>query len=137
MVIRADVEYAEQLAHVVLRRLGEPFDSWTLHEVDLELGFPNPPRPEWQPGDYAILKLRPPGETETVGAYFPLGIPRNEATVIAAGEIQERALEHSRGAAIPPCPGHSHPLRAQLIDSIPSWVCPSDPRHHAEPIPAE
>ncbi len=35
------------------------------------------------------------------------------------------------GEALPPCPGHAHPLGAWLLDGEAWWVCPADGRRVA------
>jgi len=54
--------------------------------------------------------------------------------VATVEQIQDHVIELAHGLAVPPCPGHQHPLQPAVLDGTPSWVCPADPRHHSEPI---
>ena len=47
-----------------------------------------------------------------------------------AREIQDWLPEQSEawGEARPPCPGHPHPLEADLLEGEAWWVCPGDER---------
>lgn len=130
-----DSAYAELLAHTVLNRLGEPFGAWTILDVSPLNEDLAPPRPGLSRVELLHIRFRT-ATGEEYGVYFSPGCPRNEASVTTAGQIQDHVVESVEGwgVALPPCPGHPHPLDARLVDSVPMWVCPKDSRHHAEPI---
>jgi hypothetical protein len=75
-----------------------------------------------------------PGGADNVAVYFTAGVPREEAIVATAGQIQDHAIEATHGSALPVCPGHRHPLQATVQDGQARWVCPRDPAYHSEPI---
>ncbi|MEV0375526.1 hypothetical protein AB0I10_38230 [Streptomyces sp. NPDC050636] len=47
-----------------------------------------------------------------------------EAVALLADQLQDSVLENTGGAPVPPCPGHGHPAVAEVVNGIPSWVCP-------------
>lgn len=57
-----------------------------------------------------------------------------DAIVQLASDLQDLIVEESHGAAVPPCPGHPHPLSSRAVDGTAVWVCPRDPDHFREPI---
>ncbi|MFD0201279.1 MULTISPECIES: hypothetical protein [Saccharothrix] len=125
------IEYVREVARAVLHRLGDPAPRWEvlsvtphheLHVTPAGLAAPN-----------SVLVTIGDGGT-TVQVYYSLDVPADLATATTAGQIQDHAIEHTAGAALPPCPGHRHPLAARPLDGVASWTCPQDPAHHTEPI---
>jgi len=57
-----------------------------------------------------------------------------EAVALLAEQLQESVLEHTGGAAAPPCPGHNHPAAAKVVEGVATWTCPQDSRDRARPI---
>lgn len=50
-----------------------------------------------------------------------------EATLSLADQLQDGFVEligRYRGLALPPCPGHVHPMTSSLREGIPVWECP-------------
>lgn len=130
MADQDDIAFAGGLARAVLDRLGGEFAEWS---VAVSPGEEMRPRPV--DVEHLRIDLRSPtGEAE--GVYYTVGgaFPRSQAIVATTEQIQEHAIAHARGAAIPPCPGHQHPLVARSINSIVCWVCPSDQAHHSSPV---
>jgi hypothetical protein len=59
---------------------------------------------------------------------------RGEAlTVLIANALQNDVSEMQAtwGEALPPCPGHAHPLEPDLVEGSAWWVCPGDGRRVA------
>ena len=115
-----DVDYAESVAEQVLARFGLSGPEWRIVDV--------------RPHDSANGLIVEVGEKAPVQACFPLGIGRAEGAWRMADQLQDRAVEEVFGAALPPCPGHQHPLSARLVDGNALWECPADRDHHREPI---
>ncbi|WP_147275578.1 zf-TFIIB domain-containing protein [Halopolyspora algeriensis] len=69
-----------------------------------------------------------------VGVHFTIGVPLIDAIIATTEQIQEHMLEATRGALLPACPGHQHPLQVAERDEVAIWVCPRDPAHYAEPV---
>lgn len=134
----SETAFARQLADAVLFRLqadGAP--AWAVLEVTHAV---DKTPPLWDPGDVADLLITL-GDASTLtgiaGVYFTVGVPLVDAIVATADQIQGHMLEVTRGAPLPACPEHQHPLQAMPREGIPMWVCPQDPAHHAEPIVPE
>lgn len=70
----------------------------------------------------------------TVWVYFSADVPREHAVAVMAGQIQDHAIEETHGRALPPCPGHQHPLTNRWVNGVASWVCPRGADHYWEPI---
>ncbi|WP_436891373.1 hypothetical protein [Nocardiopsis dassonvillei] len=58
-------------------------------------------------------------------ARIPDSLTDGEAVVVLADRFQEEVLESTHGKPAPPCPGHPHPPRPEVVGEVPSWVCPS------------
>lgn len=71
-----------------------------------------------------------------VRAYFALDLSEPEAIARLASDLQDHASESDAafGVPLPPCPGHRHPLSAEVHDGVAVWVCPESARHHQRPI---
>lgn len=78
--------------------------------------------------------VRIAADADILAAHVVVAIPRERAIAATADGIQDQVLEATHGLAVPPCPGHPHPLQALEIDGVASWVCPKDRDHHREPI---
>lgn len=52
------------------------------------------------------------------------GADENELADIA-GQIQDFVIE-DQGVAWPSCPLHTHPLWAELVDGVATWVCSTE-----------
>jgi hypothetical protein len=128
------MEFVGVVAQTVLRRMGEDAPPWQVlrierhHEV-----FPAPA--DLSPPNSLLVTI---GETDrdvkVVQVYFSLDVPREQAIMAMAGQIQDHAIEESHGRPLPPCPGHKHPLTAGYVDGAASWLCPRGAAHHWEPI---
>lgn len=75
-----------------------------------------------------------PGAPDVVGVYSAAGVPRADAIVATASQVQDHAIEATGGTALPACPGHAHPLAARVIDGAAHRVRPQEPTHHRERI---
>ncbi|MFE1961086.1 hypothetical protein [Streptomyces sp. NPDC059479] len=51
-----------------------------------------------------------------------------EAVALLAEQLQDSVLEYTAGTPVPPCPGHSHPAVAKVVDGVASWTCPQNGR---------
>ncbi|WP_409490500.1 hypothetical protein [Amycolatopsis sp. cmx-11-12] len=125
------IDYARQVSQAVLDRLGDLSPPWQVLAVEEHVETSAPPPGLTVPNS---LLVTIGGEDGSVQVYFSLDVPVDEATAATAGQIQDHAIEESVGAALPPCPGHRHPLSARSIDGVANWVCPHDATYHREPI---
>lgn len=127
-------KYAEEVARAVLERLGELAPAWQVLDVEPH-NDPMPTPPGMTSARHLRLTLGLSVDDETsVGVYFSLSAPTDQAVVATAEQIQDHAIEATHGAALPPCPGHQHPMSARSVDGVASWTCPLAPEHHVEPI---
>jgi hypothetical protein len=128
--------YVRRLIETTLTRLGPPAAELRVHEIEPAEQLP-PPRPGLEAGQHLRITVGPgtgPVGPATIWAYYTLTVPAEEATVATVEQIQDHVIELAHGPAVPPCPGHAHPLQPVVLDGTPSWVCPVDPQHHHEPI---
>jgi len=151
------IENVRVVAEAILHSLGDHAPPWSVLRVEWtpwELPTPEPdghainlvsshstqPDDLEEPPDRSQLSvvIGPRGQAfgTEVGAYFPLRAPTADAIVVLASQIQDHAAEAagSRGFALPPCPAHSHPMNARVVDGIAVWQCPTTPSHFREPI---
>lgn len=77
-----------------------------------------------QPGVLVGLSLHPSGYGSTVR--LPDSSPEGEVIVRLAEQLQEEVWDSTHGNPVPSCPGHAHPAKPMLLESIPHWVCPWD-----------
>lgn len=125
--------HAQGLASGVLVDLGLRADGW--HVVDVVEADPvAPPRDGLSSATHFLITIGDPGDHATFQAYFTEGVERTQAEIATAEQLQDHAIELLGGAAVPPCPGHPHPLEPQVVDGVPMWTCPRDPDHHRVPI---
>jgi hypothetical protein len=125
------IDHVHAVARTVLARLGGPTSSWrVLTDEEYRDSGDLPPGTI---GSREVLVGISLG-TSLVGVHFALDAPADEAVAVMAGQIQDHVLQETRGAALPPCPGHRHPLDARSIDGVAAWACPQDPAHHSEPV---
>jgi hypothetical protein len=76
------------------------------------------------------------GAFRAVGARWPrtfavdLDDPTAQVVVEVADRMQELFHEECEawGQARPPCPGHQHPAKAELVEGAACWVCPNGGR---------
>ncbi len=131
--------FARHLVGTVLERLrrdGAP--EWRVSSVR-EAVDDLPPPPGCTDATHLLVTVRTstapgPDDDRTVGVHFTLGVPLVDAVLATAGQVQDHLIEATRGAALPRCPGHPHPLELRPEDGIATWVCPRDVRHHREPV---
>nr|MDT0666060.1 hypothetical protein [Micromonospora sp. DSM 115978] len=118
----------------VVERLAHPSLTWEVGEVRKVVEAPitlpdgrvlGPPR---------YLEVLVTSGSAAVLARLSRAMPVAEAVAQFAAGLQDHAFYETWGACLPPCPGHSHPLDAQVVDGTPMWICPADPLHRAEPI---
>lgn len=83
-----------------------------------------------------LVVVGPEDRSEVVHGYFSPALPEPHAVVQLATHLQDHAIEaaSSFGAALPPCPGHQHPLNPEVADGVAVWVCPRSPEHYQRPI---
>ena len=141
----ADFARVRLVAQAVLDGLGHQAPPWTV----LRVGWAADD--EWEhlvlpPGldapaahSHLLVELGTEGRTaagESVGAHYPLHVPEAEAVAELASQIQDHAVEaeSSWGRALPPCPGHAHPLSARVFDGVAVWQCPVSPAHYRQPV---
>jgi hypothetical protein len=133
--IADDLAYARRLVEATLERLGPAAQG--LHILDISTTEPvTPPRPGLQTCQHLRITVGPGPDLagpDTIGAHFSMTVPRDQATLATVDQVQEHVIE-TFYVAVPPCPDHQHPLRTAVLDGVPSWVCPVDVAHHAEPI---
>jgi len=128
------VEYAREVTHAVLKRLGDPAPAWRVLGVEPS-SEPVPAPSAMSTSQHLLITLGlGVNNSAAVGAYFSLGVPIDQAVAATAGQIQDHAIEATHGAALPPCPGHQHPMNASSIDGVASWVCPLGSDYHVEAI---
>jgi hypothetical protein len=71
----------------------------------------------------------------TTSIWFPEDVSWPDLVVRMADAIQEEIIEgvEHRGVAFPKCRTHpNHPMDAEVVDGVASWVCPKD---SGTPIP--
>lgn len=130
-----DSEFAHEVSSAVLNRMtadGGP--RWTVLGVT-----PTDERSEPPTDPSAVFHLRimvgsATSSPDVVAVYFTAGVPRVDAIVATASQLQDHAIEATGGTPLPACPGHAHPLSARVLDGAAQWVCPTDPTHHREQI---
>ncbi|WP_369377960.1 hypothetical protein [Streptomyces sp. cg36] len=71
---------------------------------------------------------------ESTRVHLPPGMDDVEAVVLLADRLQNWAIELTHGQALPPCPGHPHPMSAAAVDDSAAWVCPARPEQVLLPI---
>ncbi|MEV6547775.1 hypothetical protein AB0M57_03590 [Streptomyces sp. NPDC051597] len=64
---------------------------------------------------------------ESTRVHLPPDMEDVEALVLLADRLQDWAIELTHGQALPPCPGHPHPMSAAAVDDRAAWVCPASP----------
>ncbi|OAR24593.1 hypothetical protein A8W25_19640 [Streptomyces sp. ERV7] len=64
---------------------------------------------------------------ESTRVHLPPDMEDVETLVLLADRLQDWAVELTHGQALPPCPGHPHPMSAAAVDDSAAWVCPSSP----------
>jgi hypothetical protein len=129
------IGYVHDLVEATLRRFGAPAAELRVLDVSTTEPLP-PPRPGLRSGRHLRIIVGPGPERSgpgVVGAHFSLTAPLAEATLATVGQLQDGVIEMSY-EPVPRCPDHQHPLKPELHDGVPSWVCPVDPAHHIEPI---
>jgi hypothetical protein len=132
-----DLEFARDVASAVLTRMGaDSGPPWTVLDVVPTEEKSDPPTDPSAVFHIRITVGDQPGASDVVAVYFTAGVPRVDAIVTTASQLQDHAIEATGGSALPACPGHPHPLSARVLDDIAQWVCPKDPAHHREPIQA-
>jgi hypothetical protein len=130
-----DADFAQDTAGEVLSRMiidGGP--SWVVLEVVRHEEVTGPPT---DPNGVSHLRISLGEEADGVEAaavYFTAGVPRHDAVVATASQIQDHAIEATHGSALPLCPDHHHPLHPGARHGVAYWTCPKDPSHHSEPI---
>ncbi|HWO67995.1 MAG TPA: hypothetical protein VNO31_48970, partial [Umezawaea sp.] len=107
-----EIEWAREVSEVVLDRLGEHAPPWRVLAVDQDRG----------PDSLLVTIGRDDRDRAPVRVYLALDVPVDEAVAVTAGQIQDHAIEETSGAALPPCPGHRHPLTATPVDGVASWA---------------
>lgn len=50
--------------------------------------------------------------------------PGDAAQLVFVEQLHDVVLEESSGAAVPECPGHSHPQSPRVADGVLTWHCP-------------
>lgn len=135
-------------AEDILRQLGDPAGR-TL-EVTVPPAEPEPEAPTGETAFTSRLEIhddegpaKPSAATRHIGSVrvvlaFDDGsstsvlledsMTEPEAVTLLAEQLQDGVLEHTGGAPAPPCPGHSHPAVAKVMDGVASWTCPQGGR---------
>lgn len=148
----AKLSRVRTVAQQILDGLGDRAPDWTVLEVadpadvyrdqdepDLVLsstfggggGRSFPP-----PGSALLVVVGTEDRTQTAQAYFASNLPEPQAIAQLASHLQDHASENSStfGVPLPPCPGHQHPLNADVADGVAVWACPVKPAHYQQPI---
>ncbi|WP_052744487.1 hypothetical protein [Streptomyces odonnellii] len=131
-------------AEDILRQLGDPVGQ------TLEVTVPSAdPEPEVPSGDRAFTSrleihngegpTQPSTAARRIGSVLVVlafddgssthvlledSITEAEAVALLAEQLQDAVLEHTGGTPVPPCPGHSHPAVAEVVDGVACWTCP-------------
>ncbi|MFF1480330.1 hypothetical protein ACFVYD_22700 [Streptomyces sp. NPDC058301] len=71
---------------------------------------------------------------ESTRVHLPPDMEHVEALVLLADRLQDWAIELTHGQALPPCPGHPHPMSAAAVDDSAAWVCPARPEQVLLPV---
>ncbi|MER7754669.1 hypothetical protein [Kitasatospora sp. NPDC097643] len=79
--------------------------------------------PPLDAGVYVTVTL----DAEWTRVHLPLDLAPTDALVLLADRLQDWAVELTHGTALPPCPGHPHPMRAAVVDGAAVWCCPARP----------
>lgn len=150
----AKLSRVRTVAQRILDGLGEGAPDWTVLEVadpadvyrdqdepDLVLnstfgggaGRSLPP-----PGSDLLVVVGTEDRSQTARAYFASRLPEPQAIAQLASHLQDHATENSTtfGVPLPPCPGHGHPLNADVAGGVAVWVCPATSAHYQRPIVA-
>ncbi len=130
-----------RMTQAIIDRLRHPAISWVITDVspaeETQWAVPDEVRPRSLPAPSVVavtLADRDFTESSTVGAYFVPDLPTSEAVVALASQLQDHAIEATWAEPLPACPGHAHPLAAEILDGEAVWVCPVSPSHHRESI---
>lgn len=138
-MISSDMDYARALTMHVIARLGPEAPPLRILEMGYNHGIDEATL--WfilsdEPSEHITLWLGTGVADEwPVAATFTLGVPLQHA-IAATAERSGRGAGDDRGALLPPCPGHRHPLQVNLVDGVACWGCPHDRAHHVEPVMA-
>lgn len=124
--------HARELASGVLADLGLVADGWHVIDVVEAESLVEPPRDGVKSATHLLITVG--GPFDTFQAHFTEGVDHKQAEIATAGQLQDHAIELLGGAAVPPCPGHPHPLEPAVVDGEPVWTCPHDPAHHRFPV---
>lgn len=148
----AKLSRVRTVAQQILDGLGDRAPDWTVLEVaDAADVYRDQDEPDLvlssNFGGGAGLSLPPPDSdllvvvgtddrAQTARAYFASYLPEPQAIAQLASHLQDHATENSTtfGVPLPPCPGHRHPLNADVADGVAVWVCPATSAHQRRPI---
>jgi hypothetical protein len=133
-----DLASARSLAEQVIARLGPDAPALHIARVGYDHGF-DEERSETvlsdEPSGAVIVEVRADDPAAApMDAVLTLEAPPEDGVAAVATHSQDHVVEYTRGALLPPCPGHRHPLQAGVVDGVASWVCPEDPAWFHEPI---
>ena len=130
--INSDLEYVRLLVDATLSHMGAEVPDWEsdiISYYDLDV---RECTTKWSEAVYVSLRS-PSGKYEQVWVYFTNSdLSLAWSTVNTASAIQDQAVEAAWGVPLPPCPGHVHPLVAQVVDGVPKWLCMKEGASHYE-----
>ncbi|MQS16576.1 hypothetical protein F7Q99_31405 [Streptomyces kaniharaensis] len=93
----------------------------------LTIGPPGEPDGPDGPPPEAGVHVTVTLDAEWTRVHLPPDLAPADALVLLADRLQDWAIELTHGAALPPCPGHAHPMRAAVVDGAAVWCCPARP----------
>lgn len=123
---------ARSVAESILVKLSDDDVRWRVEEVS-DAGPVPPPLPGL-PRDELVITIKSVPRGHRFSVHFATHLDFAGAVVATADQIQDGVVEARQGVALPPCPGHAHPLGVRLVDDEPTWVCPRSEQHHREPV---
>lgn len=123
--MNAEIEYVRRLIVAVVAQLGQDAPDWQIAAIGYQQ-IDNKTIDDEPTNTIQVSLESGSGRYSPVAVNFSLNVPLADATREIAGQVQDHAVETTRGASIPPCPGHRHPLTPSLVDGVPKWVCMTD-----------
>ncbi|WP_141698570.1 hypothetical protein [Streptomyces lushanensis] len=87
-----------------------------------------PVEPSSAPHPCSVLVVLAFDDGSSISVLLEPSMTEAEAVALLAEQLQDGVLEHTGGAPLPPCPGHSHPAVAKVVDTVASWTCPENGR---------
>lgn len=117
-----EIEFIQRLVQNLLIQLGEQAPDWRIADAGyLQIGNVLTADEPTNTIEVALESIS--GSYSPVVVDFTVDAPFIYAVLELASQVQDHAVEATRGANVPPCPDHTHPATARLDDDVPKWVC--------------